>query len=71
MEGHIIIKTIYIGPLNYVKQNGYLKIFIGLVGGEGAFGEGGGLFAIQCFWSLKKSTYKFNFLSNELLHTSL
>jgi hypothetical protein len=34
MEGNIIIKTIYIGPLNYVKQNGYFKIFIGLAGGR-------------------------------------
>jgi hypothetical protein len=40
MEGHIIIKTIYIGPLNYVKQNGYLKIFIGLVGGGDLKGGG-------------------------------
>jgi hypothetical protein len=30
-ESHIIIKTIYIGLLNYVKQNGYLKIFTELV----------------------------------------
>ena len=26
IEGHIIIKTIYIAPLNYIKQSDYLKI---------------------------------------------
>ena len=27
MEGHIIIKPIFIGPLDYVKQKGCFKIF--------------------------------------------
>ena len=36
-EDNIIIKTMFIEPSNYVEQNGYLKIFIGWLWGEGAF----------------------------------
>ena len=54
MEGHIIIKTLYIGTLNYVKQNGYLKIFIGLVWGRGPVGRGGYLLS-NIFGHLKRA----------------
>ena len=59
MEGHIIIKTIFIGPLNYVKQ-----IAIGRLWDEG-------LVALQCFRSLKKGTSIFNLRFNEPLNISL
>ena len=38
MKGHILIKTIFSGPLNYVKQNGYPDIFTGWLWGEGHLG---------------------------------
>ena len=41
LESYILIKTIYIGLLNYVKQNGYLKIFTELVWRYGVCRERG------------------------------
>ena len=65
--GHVIPKGIVIGPFNYDEQNGYIKILIGRF--RGKYGEGGGLAALQSFWSLKKGTRAFNFCPNEPSNT--
>ena len=61
--GVFIIKNIISRPFNYVEQNGYFKILIRCVQGNG--GQGG-VVALQSFSTIKNSTGPFHFQSNNL-----
>ena len=59
----VILKNIISWPFNYVEQNGYLNISIGLLGE--ILGVGGGFVALQTLPTIKKDTNPFSFQSNE------
>ena len=59
--GVVIFKYIISRAFNYVEQNGYFRILIGCVLGKGVRGRGGGLFALQSLFTIKKYTSCFNY----------
>ena len=68
-RGHVMYKSMDIGPFNYDEQNGCLKISIGQFWGKRGWGRGPSCPPI--FLSIEKGPRTFNFRSNEPSHDIL